>query len=174
LEQLSVQLHSEDEIIVVADGPIEKAKEIAHGFPVRYFEHGPTHIWGNAQRNYGITRAEKTHLYFLDDDDESLSGALEAIRSAIKDRPNHINIFRIHHVGTIIWKEPVICIGNVSTQMLVIPNDEKVGKWPNEHMDPDSQYAGDYTFLKDCVSKRGEYLVSWCENVIAVHGNSAK
>jgi len=167
LKQLSDQLLDEDEIIVIADGPIKRAKEIASKFPVRYFEHGPTKCWGNAQRNYGIAVAEKTHLHFLDDDDQSLPDALATIRKEIKEQPGYIHIFRIHSRTNLIWNDPIIQYGNVSSQMFIIPSNRHVGHWPDK-------YAGDYYFLADCISRRGNHLVSWHRSIIAIRGVSEK
>lgn len=165
LEQVCPQLQDDDEVVVVADGPVPRAAEIAASFPVRYFEHGPTHVWGNAQRNFGIKMARGTHLYFLDDDDQSLPGALQTIREKVADEPKRIHLFRMHHGGGILWARPEVCMGNVSTQMIVVPNDSFVAQWPDV-------YAGDLMFLFYCLEKRGNNDVCWHEEIIAIHGIS--
>lgn len=164
ISQLIPQLEAEDEIIVVADGPVEAAGEIVKSFPqARYFEHPLVRGWGGTLRTFAMSVAKGSHFHFLDDDDESVPGALNTIRAAILQNPEHIHIFRAYHESSYLWQKPEITVGNISTQMFIVPNDEILEKtWSDI-------YEGDFFFISENVKKRGEDLVLWHEEVIAAH-----
>jgi len=66
------QLEPGDEILVVRDS---------------------TGDFGDRARNSAVERAAGTHLVFLDDDDEFVDGALDAMRSWARTNPHSIGIF---------------------------------------------------------------------------------
>src|SRR5262245_10070947 len=98
---------------------------------IGYYEYGPTHCWGHQQRNWAMQRAKGTHLMFLDDDDDDLlPRSLVAVRQIAAENPNSFIIFRIHHRGSILWTDRDPRMGNVSTQMFVVPNmQSNLGNW---------------------------------------------
>lgn len=168
ISQVVAQLDSLDEVIVVGDGPSPEASEQLRGLDSRihYHEHGPTRCWGHEQRNWAMTIATGTHLMFLDDDDELLPGALGVIRATARKYQDKILIFRMHHGRSVLWIAPRIYLGNVGTQMFVVPNvPGRLGTWG-------SRYEGDLDFLKSTVSAypNKENDVIWREEITAIHG----
>lgn len=115
---------------------------------------------GDIERNHAIPHADGTHLCFLDDDDVYLPGALDAMRDRACDVPT---IFRMKHWAfETLWNEPTLRFGNVSTQMLLVPNTPgKLGVWA-PHINTEGT---DYTFIAKTCSLMGDAV--WDERVIA-------
>ena len=80
--------------------------------------------WGNLQRNDCIYRAEGDYLAFIDDDDWYVADARDIMERAIVENPGLPNLFKIQYPnGELKWTTPEVVPGNVSTQMILIPND---------------------------------------------------
>jgi glycosyltransferase involved in cell wall biosynthesis len=168
LDQVLPQLWEDDEILVVGDGPQPSAQAMAEGLDprIRYYEYGPTRCWGHQQRNWAMLVADKTHIMFLDDDDESRPGAFNVIREVAARHPDKLLIFKTLHQGSPIWKEPEIRVTNVSTQCFVVPNiPERFGTWG-------SRYAGDFDFIESSVKAHplGKDGVIFRPEITSVHG----
>lgn len=136
IESLKLQLQPGDELIVVADGDESRDRCKPDVPGIRYETHvDPQSCYGNAQRNYGRSLARGTAVWFCDDDDIALPGALDAIRKAFQSgrRPT---IFRIDHMGQMIWSTPEIRVGNVSGASLVIPNESRIPGFPVPTQNP--------------------------------------
>lgn len=162
IKNIHDQLSSEDQIIVVGDGPCPGAFNICDRYKkTKYFEIPKFGHWGAACRNLGIKMAEKDFIWFLDDDDGILDGAVEAIKSSISPGTDKMYIFRMRNPD--IWRNKNLVVGNVSSQVLVVPKRFDLPGWGLE-------YAGDFTFAKEC-SKFLE--VVWVDKVIA-HRNLFK
>ena len=119
---------------------------------------------GHAGRQHGISLATGTHLAFFDDDDVYTPGAIQIMCEAACDVPV---IFRMDHYSLgVLWRDPVIEFGNVSTQMYVVPNDpSRFGAWtPVAPQLP--QPGGDYTFIKETCERMGGPV--WRDEIIAV------
>jgi glycosyltransferase involved in cell wall biosynthesis len=154
-----------DEIVVVLDtsrGTTELPCELPPNAVLHSGHFGVT--GGHAGRQKGIELATGTHLAFFDDDDVYLPGAVKLMREAACDVPV---IFRMDHYELgILWREPEIYFGNVSTQMYVVPNDpSRLGAWAPiaPHL---PQPGGDCTFIKETVEKMGG--VVWREEITSV------
>jgi glycosyltransferase involved in cell wall biosynthesis len=100
--------------------------------------------WGHRARNRQMQRAAGDGVMFLDDDDVYLPGALSAARSALKDEPMAMHIFRMRYAAnqTLLWSEPHVQLGNVSTQMVCAPTEIAVRHQWSE------RYEGDYDFIR--------------------------
>src|SRR5436190_10010048 len=114
---------------------------------------------GDTPRNQTMHRAAGTHLLFMDDDDVYAPGALARIRRFADENPGRIGLFKMKHVvGTTHWHERRVFFGNISTQIICVPNvPGKLGRWhyslrPNR----DQPYTGDYTFLKETIELQGD------------------
>jgi len=109
--------------------------------------------FGCSARRSLIPRARGTHLAFLDDDDTFAHGALAAMRSFATNHPGRIGIFRMRYGdGRMLWTERVLRLGNVSTQVICVPNiPEKLGPW--EAAEP---YNADYAFVRAAVELQGD------------------
>lgn len=118
---------------------------------------------GHAGRAHGIALATGTHLAFFDDDDVYNPGAVELMRDAACEVPV---IFRMNHYSHgVLWREPVIQFGNVSTQMYVVPNDPaRFGSW-TPHWPGLPEPGGDYTFIKETCELMGGPV--WREDIIS-------
>lgn len=119
---------------------------------------------GHAGRVHGIGLATGTHLAFMDDDDVYTPGAIQSICEAACDVPV---IFRMDDpLHGVIWREPVLRWANVSTQMIVVPNDPtRLGSW-TPHMPGLPCPGGDYTFACETVARMGGPV--WREEVISI------
>jgi glycosyltransferase involved in cell wall biosynthesis len=117
--------------------------------------------WGHRARNELMTRARGDSLLFMDDDDEYADGALVAVRAALDIEPSRMHVFRMRYPnGDTIWRTPALICGNVSTQMVVVPNvPERRGWWGD-------RYEGDYDFIASTARLAGQPV--WHEEVIAL------
>lgn len=77
------QLTKEDQLIIEMDWPL-------------------TWDYGNRARDIGAARAKTSHIWFLDDDDLALPGALEAMRQAIEEDPSTGWVFQVEAGGSIL------------------------------------------------------------------------
>jgi hypothetical protein len=115
--------------------------------------------WGNSARNRMMRKATGDYLLFQDDDDAYRPGALSAVRAVLRPQPE-AHLFRMRYGdGRTIWTDPEIRDGNVSTQMLVVPNRPDLPAWGTE-------YAADLGFTLAVRELLGEPI--WHEEVIAL------
>lgn len=163
IQSLDHQLGPLDEVVVVADGTSPETRRLVKSVGRRYsyFEtSGRMYDWGGTPRNIGIARARGEYLIFMDDDDTYLPGGLDAIRQGVMENPRTPLIFRMKHRDKILWEEPVLTPGNISSQMLAVPNLRGlVGRWT-------SRYAGDFDFMTHTVDLHQGRVV-FREEVIA-------
>lgn len=160
-----------DQVIVVGDGPQPVAREIVERYAKQlkasYFETEPTRLVGAHQRNIAIAKATRSHLVFIDDDDTYMPGALALVRTEAQRYPERILLFQEvsdspRHPWGIIWKEKRVALGNVGSQMMVIPNiKSRLALWPN-HL------CSDYGFLRTTVDHwaQGDSGIVWIDRVI--------
>jgi hypothetical protein len=109
-------------------------------------------------------------LFFVDDDDVVLPGALDAIRMQAKKYPAAPLMFRMKHPSVVLWGEKKICPGNVSGQMFVCPNvRDRLGIWSG-------RYEADQDFIKSTLAlyPDGERSVVWCPETLVVQGLAGK
>lgn len=104
----SIERFPNDEILVEVDSP-------------------PSGRWGNDQRNIAMRRAICSHLAFIDDDDFYVKGHRKIMEEALKSYPDRPHLFRIKYPnGDVIWDKHEIIPGNISTQMILVPNSPKM------------------------------------------------
>lgn len=165
LERTLASCADADEIVVVLDtarGCTGLPCELPANAVFAAGEFGVT--GGHAGRAHGIGLATGTHLAFFDDDDEYLPGAIGLMRDAACERPVIFRMDDYRH--GVIWRDPSIWFGNVSTQMYVVPNDPaRLGSWA-PHRPGWPQPGGDYTFIAETVAMMGEPV--WREEIVAV------
>lgn len=133
----SIETWPGDEILVVGALPLD-AKDARP----RYVACPPGHDWGCTERTRGLALATQPYLAFLDDDDTYAPGARRLLQAAIEATPDRPRLFRaVYPNGFAIWREPALVCGNVSTQMMLIPNrPEWYGRWTPRR-------EGDFDFL---------------------------
>ncbi len=109
--------------------------------------------WGHKTRDEAMHRANGTHLWFMDDDDIAADFALSEIRLTVAEDPDRVHVFKMKHGNLVLWKDPVVRIGNVGTPMMVIPNRQgKLGRWG-------TAYEADGQFLLETMYLRGDQPV---------------
>jgi len=157
LQSITQQRGDDDEVLVVGESPSAAAVAAVAG--CTFVECARGHNWGAAERTAGIARARGQHLAFMDDDDIYLPGArqlMEDARATVRDKPI---LFRMVWNDRVLWSEPALRVGNVSSQMMLIPNDKtKLGRWG-------TRYEGDFDFLASMRWAPSEIV--WCADVIA-------
>jgi glycosyltransferase involved in cell wall biosynthesis len=165
LQELREQLEAGDEVLVIGDGPVKVGAIVQRfGSQFRYLEHGPDHMWGHPQRNHAMPLASGTHLMSLDDDDALLPDSLAQIRAAIVRYPAVPLMFRMRHGPELLWRDPFVRVGNVSTQMFVTPNvQDQLGAWGR-------RYEGDLDFIASTVGKYPRHSLAWRPEITTVHG----
>ena len=98
--------------------------------------------WGATPRTLGMRQAVGTHLMFMDDDDSYTPDSFRVIRETLQQNPSFPHIFKMQRPERLIWDKEEVIVGNVSTQMIITPNNlNKLGVWGTE-------YEGDYKFIK--------------------------
>ena len=158
-----------ERIVSESDCPAAPRRRKGDGWKTRYFYYRLPerhHHWGCAARTAGIEIATGTHLMFLDDDDWYREHALGDVAAVVEEYPDQPLMFRVEmpYLGQIIWGEPVVREGNVSSQMFVVPNDpDRLGRWTR-------RYKGDYDFIMSTLAKWPPDSLVWREEVIAVWG----
>lgn len=101
------QLSPEDQLIIEMDWPL-------------------TLDFGNRARDLGAAKAKTSHIWFLDDDDIALPGALEAMRAVIDDDPKTGWVFQVEAGGrTLPDKEALQYSGGC--QCYLVPN--QIPRW---------------------------------------------
>lgn len=127
----------------------------------------PSRMWGNPQRNKAMEMATCDYLSFMDDDDTFAPGAREIIERAIDENPQANPIlFKIKYPdGRIIWKQKKVIPGNISTQMILVPNKkEMLYHWQ------DGRNMADFIFVDNW--KWPKEQIIWREEIIALMGHS--
>lgn len=118
--------------------------------------------YGNEARNRMMAVATGDYLIFMDDDDCYVRGAFDAIRSGIATAMGSVHMFRmsVPSWGRVLWTDEAVREGNVSTQMVAVPNEPaKLGRWSE-------RYAADYDFIRSTCDLAGEPV--WHVDVIAL------
>jgi len=133
-------LDPDDEVLVIG-GPASTVEPMLPS-SMTYLPSLPGRNWGCLERTIGLRYATGTHLAFIDDDDTWTPIARSAIRTAMIETPSVPVLFRMRYLdGRELWTKPVLKVGNVSTQMILIPNDpSRLGRWTRRR-------EGDYDFL---------------------------
>lgn len=146
LDSIASQIQMFDQVFIVADGIYPQSKALAKTYGIQYgyfeFADGPAGDWGARARNFGVDLAKKAYIAFMDDDDQYLPGAFAFIKNAIKTFPGDPFMFRMIHGKSMLWTRNDLAVGNVSSQMVVVPNiKKKLGRFT-------SRYEGDFDFIK--------------------------
>lgn len=170
LNGLLVQMKSEDEIILIGDGPQPDARSLLQDSDsrIRYFEFGPSRCWGFPQRNAALGLCKGRYVLTLEDTDQVLPDALEAIRSASDEAPDRPFMFRVRRPEGPVWVSKAITKDNVLSQMFVAPNIEgRLGRWGRRReggMDFIASTLNQYPEGTDALVWRREALAILSEN----------
>lgn len=128
----------------------------------------PSGKWGNPQRNLGMQKADCDYLAFMDDDDWYVPGARGIMHRAIVENPGKPILFRVQYPnGDILWKEKKRIAGNLTTQMILVPNQPKM-----LHHWEGGRNMADCLFIQKW--KWPEEEIVWHEAIIAQMGHNDK
>lgn len=89
LESVKKQTSSDYELIVVDNHSQDTTREIAHKYTDNVYTKGPERC---AQRNYGASKAQGTHLLFIDSDMELAPDLIEECAKAIKSHEDCLGL----------------------------------------------------------------------------------
>jgi glycosyltransferase involved in cell wall biosynthesis len=144
--QLLDEIGPDDEVLIIGDGL--KPPEHTADARFRYFETAPTGHWGNEQRQFGMERATKDFLFFADDDDGLVPGAISAVvRPALDLAPGRPHIFRLGHEGTEPARQGMID----ARGCFVPPNVQgKLGRW--DVVGPRGHHCQGWIFIRDTLA----------------------
>jgi hypothetical protein len=178
----SIQPYDDDEIIVIGrpcDLPCDPQPSALHTAStrlttssfrqtflhrrlrkVRFIECDPFHDFGATERSIGIAAARGSHLAFMDDDDVYAPGARALMADAIARTPDRPVLFRMRYPsGFVLWQQPVLRMGNVSTQMMLLPNDPaKLGRWQSGRRECDYDFLASMTWPAESIVWRTEKI----------------
>lgn len=109
--------------------------------------------WGHAARNRTMPKVRDGQgMMFMDDDDVYLPNGIRSAREAFQADPDRIHIFRV--IGPkgepFVWTDPVLRVGNVSTQCFIVP------RWAAEYASWGDRYAGDFDFIEAAAQVVGD------------------
>lgn len=113
-----------------------------------YMHTNPVSGYGNAQRDYGMKRAQNDWFMFVDDDDEPALDSLATVHSVLSSTRLPI-IFAMDYMGTILKNS--LKIGEVGTPQLAIPSSTKT-RWMDANKDG---ALSDNLFINNVVEEFG-------------------
>lgn len=120
--------------------------------------------WGRTPRTNGMRSAHGDYLMFMDDDDVYKDDALAKVRAAIAANPGRLLVFQMERkapYNDVLPTERTLRIGQLSTQMIVVPNDpDRLGEWG-------TRSGGDCDFAITTAAKHAEPPV-WVDEVLSV------
>lgn len=128
--------------------------------------------WGHRARNRRMPQTFGDGLMFIDDDDVYLPGALQLARLALDRHPDRMHMFKMRYEnGVELWIDEEIRLGNVSTQMFVVPNlwrwNSSAWRAPNPDLPKwGDVYEGDFHFISGCAERMD---VEWHLQVISLY-----
>lgn len=126
-------------------------------------------LWGNRQRNEGITAATCDYLAFMDDDDWYVPGAREIMARAIAESDGNSPIlFRLRYPnGDYIWKEKAVVPGNISSQMILVPNKKAMLlPWRINRNMADFIFVDTWKWPKEKINWRQEVIAEFGRNYL--------
>jgi len=151
------QLKSGDEFIIVGDGPVPLAEEVARLIPGVVYMHTPSKMgdYGCTPWDFAIERAKGDFLWFIGDDDLPIEYAFEIIRKGVQKNLMLPHIFAMLHTGRILKRSHAAC--HVSNQQFVVPRD--MTKMPKYTDCPQKDILiSDWFFIDQCVRLWGDVV----------------
>lgn len=127
----------------------------------------PSGNWGNAERQEGTNKAKCDYLAYIDDDDVYVPGARRLMDAAIKEKPkDHPILFKIRYLnGRELWQTKWVKNGNVSTQMILVPNiKEMLWGWDQKHSWADFQFINRWKWPAKTIKWRSDVIVRMGHN----------
>lgn len=154
MQEALVAMGEEDELLVVADGPNQRARRIAadnYDCRCRYLETWHTGHWGAEQIDFGAEVATGDVLMLASDDDVMPAYAVEAVRRGVDGALDKVHVFaaKLHH-----WNGRVLAddmrAGTVTGQQVVVP------RIPRARYADDISGLSDHAFLVNSLAVLGQ------------------
>lgn len=157
LNSLVDELHDVDYLYIGIDGRehFDKVNNILQPFYSRfkctiiplYLQYN-LGSWGHKLINQFKDTLKGDYIMFADDDDIYIKGSFEKIRRVMniinKDRVALFKFYNNYATKDVVWKDPVLRVGNVGKVSGLIPNvPDKLGELGYH-------YEGDFEFYKNC------------------------
>src|SRR3989344_1345429 len=140
-----------------------KSIEAWPGDEVLVIQHDPpSGNWGNAERQEGTDKAKCDYLSYIDDDDIYVPGAREIMNRAVKENPEGYPIlFKMQYPsGRVLWRKKWVKNGNVSTQMILVPNKKHMlSSWDQFHRWADFKFINCWQWPAKKIQWRHEVIV---------------
>lgn len=140
IQKIANILEPGDDIHVVCDTDDrdvvrEFGEAVLMGVPdnwVRFHMHtNPVSGYGNAQRDYGMSKSQNEWFMFVDDDDEPTLTSLAPIHSVLAGSKIPV-VFAMDYMGTVLKNS--LKIGEVGTPQIAVPSSTKT-KWMDANKD---------------------------------------
>lgn len=143
----SIEKWPGDEIIVIKHNP-------------------PSGHWGNEERQEGTEKAKGDYIAYIDDDDTYVPGHREIMNTAINEIHGCPFLFKIQYPnGRVLWRKKWEKNGNISTQMILVPNiPEMFYGWDETHHWADFWFIHRWMWPSNAVVWRDEILVHMGHN----------
>ena len=129
--------------------------------------HPPSGHWGNEERQEGTDKAKCDWLAYIDDDDTYVPSHRAIMNRAIAENPKPCPIlFRLKFPsGRVIWQKKWVKNGNVSSQMILVPNiKDMLSVWDQKHRWADFQFINHW--------KWPAKVINWRQEIIALMGHN--
>jgi len=121
----------------------------------------PSGRWGNPERQQGTAHATGEYLAYLDDDDVYVPGHRELMQQAINEGvPDVPILFRIRYPsGRTIWQRKWVKNGNVSAQMILVPNrKDMLHHWHSKQRFADFHFINQWQWPAKAIKWRPEVI----------------
>jgi len=150
----SIETLPGDEILVVGPVPFLPDSR-ARGISCK-----SAHDWGATERELGIAHARGDFLAFMDDDDVYAPNHRAVMEAAMYDAPDTPTLFRMRYPdGHVLWGDPALVCGNVSTQMMLVPNDtEHLGSWKSGRRECDFDFLASSKWRGNAITWRTDVI----------------
>ena len=118
-------------------------------------------ISGNAERQEGTDKAKCDYIAYMDYDDVYVPDARGIMNRAVeKNSDENPILFRLQYPsGRIIWRKHWVKSGNVSTQMILVPNKKQMlPPWDIRHRWADFAFINCWQWPAKNIMWRGEII----------------
>lgn len=137
------QMSTHDEILLITDATRRDLKAYMADRRIKLIHCTQSDDWGNPERRLAIPMASGTHICILDDDDQYLPGALQAMRNTCIAHPERPIMFRmVDPGGLLLWVNEEIACGNHGGPQFVAPNiPDRLGTWGKGRREADFEFC---------------------------------
>jgi len=168
----SALLTSSDQWLVVGDGPQPQAAALVKELRdqgLDYLEYleldPPGGRYGHPARDLAMTRAKADYLLFLDDDDIFAPHTWPTIVYELGLYWAQPVIFRmVNGNGEVLWKDPVLTVGNVGGSMVALPNRPHLPFWASTS----DRHGCDLEFIQAALGRYHPSEIRWSAQILVI------